>query len=461
MSLFRQLGLLALGGLVAAPAVALQHESAAAWMAQQQAALVRSDRILREAKKRPQLLDRYEYMRAQLSPHDNRAFHVIFNQYLSWYQSYLGDYRQAAASYSIAEPARSDDAPAPTPAHGYHAEPAMQAIARLARGRRAVFFNEAHNVVVTRSLTVPMLATLRAEGYNTFAAETLYASDTGLAARGYATAASGFYTEEPVYAEMVRTALKLGYRVIAYEADDSASGDARERQQARNLYRRAFAGHPHARLVVNAGYAHIVEKGKFLGGHSMAEHFRRLSGIDPLTVEQTMLYAHPDRGDDHPYYRAIIGRLHPKQPLVFVDAAGKPWALRPGYDVSVVFPAYASIDGRPAWLTLGGLRRPYPIPVSVCRQTYPCLIQAHYVNEGGDAVAADRLLLQESPNASVGASAGGVGRFSRNTRVYLPPGMFTPQVALFLRPGRYRLSATGLGGRQLSGRTIRVAATLH
>ena len=63
-----------------------------------------------------------------------------------------------------------------------------------------------------------LLPQLRAEGFDYFAVETLYQTDTALAARGYPTADSGFYTAEPISAEMVRTALKLGFHVVGYEA---------------------------------------------------------------------------------------------------------------------------------------------------------------------------------------------------------------------------------------------------
>src|SRR5690606_3556582 len=128
--------------------------------------------------------------------------------------------------------------------------------AALAKGRQAVFFNENHSYPLTRTLTVQLLEALRNEGFDTFAAETLYDTDIdALQRRGHATADTGFYTEEPIYAEMVRTALRLGYRVVAYEALSDATGDAREAEQARNLQKDVFRKHPGARLVLNAGYA--------------------------------------------------------------------------------------------------------------------------------------------------------------------------------------------------------------
>ena len=267
------------------------------------------------------------------------SFRVIFNQYLSWYQTWVGDYAGARSSFSIMQAAAKDDAPSPLQGTDWHAESATNAIARLAKDRKAVFFNENHSYPLTRTLTVLMLAALREEGFDTFAAETLYQSDMpDLARRGYATSATGFYTEEPVYAEMVREALRLGYRVIAYEALSDAIGDAREAEQARNLAHDVYTEHPDARLIVNAGYAHIQEQGKYLGGMAMAQHFSQITKIDPLTIEQTMMIPHEKIASDHPWYREVMAKLAPKQPMVFVNSSGSAWSLKQAYDLSVFFP---------------------------------------------------------------------------------------------------------------------------
>jgi hypothetical protein len=419
-------------------AAAGQAQTAAQWRAAQFAAADRAERIMHEADRRHGLLAQYLAMMDALQASDpkDRAFDLVFSQYLAWYQSYVGDYPHAQASFSVQESLQPGDRPSPLDA-GYAAVPALEAIPALARNYRAVFLNEAHHIPLTRSLTVQLLAKLRAEGFDYFAAETLYPDDAQLQARGYPTAASGFYTREPVCAEMVRTALKLGFKVVAYEAGDGGSGDARERAQARNLYERVFGRDPAARLVVDAGYAHIVEEGPYLGGASMAEHFRAISGIDPLTVEQTMLIPHPDAAQDHPYYTAAVQRLHPQAPVAFLRD-GRPWALRDGYDVSVLFPPPRLRRGRPDWLALGGLRRPYFVSGEVpCRGDYPCLVEARYAGEGDDAIPADRLLFdpppprpppRDRPRPAGGATAG----------------------ELYLRPGRYELVFSDRDGRRLA-----------
>ncbi|MFC5579934.1 hypothetical protein [Rhodanobacter terrae] len=430
--------------LLLACTLATSHaQSAAQWQARQIEASRQSEQIMQDANKRKSLLAQYQVMRYAYVQNKDPAFHIIFGQYLSWYQTFIGDYPDAATSFSIRQAALPDDRPSPLINPGYTARPALDVIPELAKNYRAVFFNEAHNIPLTRTLTVQLLGKLRAEGFNYFAAETLYQTDTGLQARGYPIKASGFYTEEPICAEMVRVALKLGFKVIAYEALSNATGDAREAEQARNIYRQIFKKDPNARLVLDAGYAHIQESGVYLGGSSMAEHLHKLSGIDPLTVEQTMLFPHQSGDDDHPYYTAVMQKLRPKMPIVFMSKAGKPWSLRQGYDVSVFFPPQEMRHGRPTWLSLGGLRMPYFVSGERCRRSYPCLVEARYANEGDDAIPADLVALDPVPLNAV-----------EDERIRFHQG--APFSDLYLRPGKYRLTYSDLDAHELFQQEITV-----
>ncbi|OOG38146.1 hypothetical protein [Rhodanobacter sp. C05] len=418
-------------------------QSVSQWQARQVEASSKSEQIMQDANKRKSLLGQYQVMRYAYNGNKDPAFHVIFGQYLSWYQTFIGDYPDAATSFSIRQSALRDDRPSPLDNPDYTAQPALDVIPGLARNYRAIFFNEAHNIPLTRTLTVQLLGKLRAEGFNYFAAETLYQTDTGLQARGYPIKDSGFYTEEPICAEMVRTALKLGFKVIAYEALSNATGDAREAEQARNIYKQVFKQDPNARLVVDAGYAHIQESGVYLGGSSMAEHLHKLSGIDPLTVEQTMLYPHQSGDDDHPYYTAVTRELKPNLPIVFMDKTGKPWSLRQGYDVSVFFPPQEMQHGRPTWLSLDGLRVPYFVSGDRCGRSYPCLVEARYADEGDDAIPADLIALDPVPLNAVA-----------DDRIRFHQG--EPASDLYLRPGKYRLTYSDQDGHELFRQEISV-----
>ena len=228
---------------------------------------------------------------------------------------------------------------------------------------------------------------------------------------------------------MVREALRLGYRVVAYEALSNAIGDAREAEQARNLVRDVYTDHPDARLVVNAGYAHIQEQGKYLGGLAMAQHFTRLANIDPLTVEQTMMIPHEKITGDHPWYRDVVSKLAPKQPIVFVDDNKNAWSLKKAYDLSVFFPEETLQRGRPTWLAMGGMRIPFQISGRICDLDYPCLVEARYEGQPDQAIPADRYVIEFK-----GRIAGYGDILRSSTDPY-------PIAELWLRPGKYVILA--------------------
>jgi hypothetical protein len=426
----------------ATPALA---QSAAEWQAQQEAAGAKCDQIMAQATAHKGLLPQFLVMRQAYGSDHSQAFQLIFGQYISWYLSFLGDYSDALQTFSIAQTAQPNDNPSPLTG-GYTARPALDAIPELAKNYRIVMFNEAHNVAMTRSLTVQVLSRLHEQGFNYFAAETLSQTDTGLQSRGYPTNDSGFYTQEPVYAEMVRTALKLGFKVVAYEATtQTSSTDARESEQARHLYEQVFEKDPHARLVVNAGYDHIVKSGAYLDGESMAEHLYKLTHLPMLSVEQTMLYPRPSSHGDHPYYNDVMRSLRPDSPIVFVNAQGKPWSLRTVYDVSVFFPPEKLMRGRPTWLSLGGLRMEHYVTADNCGGHFPCLVEARYSNEGEDAIPADRMELDLEP---LWVSNLRIPIFGSNQAI--------PSGNLYLRPGKYRLSFSDKDGRVLHREEIAV-----
>ena len=412
----------------------------AEWRRQQLAAADKSDEIMHRAMRQPGLLAQYLVMQTNYDGNKERAFRLIFGQYLSWFQTWIGDYDGARKSFSIAQPVQADDGPSPM--GGYRARPADEVILDLTKDRKAVFFNEAHSAPITRTLTVELLARLRAQGFTHFAAETLYTGDKALQKRGYATVKSGFYVSEPIYGEMVRTALRLGFKVIAYDAENAGVGDPREKEGAEALYSQVFKRDPNARLVVNAGFAHVQKSGVYLGGSSMAMFFAKISGIEPLVVEQTMMIQHARTDQDHPYYLAATQAAHPNRPFAFVNDAGQPWTLKPGlYDVSVFFPPPALVDNRPDWVSLDGTRLAYAVGSEACRGQFPCMIEARYENEGEDAVAADRTVLNViDPNTPI------------TERMLVNQG--SAQSRLYLYPGTYRVTATDRFDHTLTSRNV-------
>jgi hypothetical protein len=277
---------------------------------------------------------------------------------------------------------------------GFTAVDALDGIAHAVRGRQVVMINEAHPVPQHRAFTLQLLARLRREGFNWFAAETLFEEDTALVHRGYAVGMTGAYTVEPVYADLVRTAIKLGFHVVAYDSPPGIDLDPRERMQAANLVERVLKKDPHARLVVHAGYGHIskaVPAGSLI---PMAIRFRELSGIDPFTIDQTRMSERSRPELEDAQYRRVAASGALTRPTVFVDAQGNPWSPRKTqFDAFVFSPRSVYEQGRPTWLRLGGLRAPYTLPHDVCGNANACLVRARLENEGADAIPVDQVIV--------------------------------------------------------------------
>jgi hypothetical protein len=180
----------------------------------------------------------------------------------------------------------------------------------------------------------------------------------------------------------------------------------------------------------------------------MAQHLHKLIALPMLSIDQTTMYPHPSSSDDHPYYTAVMQKLQPQDAIVFVNATGKPWSLRSTYDVNVFFPPSSLIRGRPAWLTLGDLRRPYAMSAEDCHAHYPCLIEARYGSEGDDAIPADRLLLDLQP---LGMDESHMALYSSTQDV--------PSGNLYLRPGTYRLKFITKGDKVVHQEDIVVPDT--
>ena len=368
----------------------------------------------------------------------------------------LGLYNEALRDFPLKSHVAADTAI--PKAEQWKAADAADVIAQQAANRRIVLINEAHHDAHTRQLTLALLPRLRALGFDYFAAEALLDKDASLMNRGYPTEAIGSeYLHEPSYGEIVRTAIKLGFKVVSYDVD-SRTTQERETGQAKNLYRKVFARDPGARLFVHAGYAHIDKaKGRLGSTVPMAMQLQQLTGTEPLSIDQTQFREQiPGESDA---YAELVKNFPFKGPFVLVDrTAGKLWSAHPDrYDVNVLLPpaagqravesgytqpsaivhdmirnqpmlAHLVNTQRPEWLTLNDERLPYTISATLCRVTTPCVVDAHYVEEDEDAIAADRYAFMQGDTVS----------------------------KLYLRPGRYRLRAWDIRGRTLSQQVITI-----
>jgi hypothetical protein len=367
----------------------------------------------------------------------------------------LGLYNEAIRDFPLKSRAAADTT-LPTSAQ-WKAADAADVITGLAGGRQLVMINEAHHDAHTRQLTLALLPRLRALGFDYFAAEALANKDDELNKRGYPVKDSGTeYLREPSYGEIVRLALKLGFRVVSYDVDHGTTQE-REIGQAENLYRKVFAKDPDARLFVHAGYAHIDKaRGRLGKTVPMAMQLQRLAGITPLSIDQTQFREQIPNEPDA--YQKLVTTFRPDGPTVLLNRIDhRPWSAHPGqYDLNVILPpsglgavqsgyvqpstivhdmvrnqgmlAHYVNTQRPEWLALHDERFPFPVSTTLCKVATPCVVDAHYANESDDSIAADRYAFLQGDTVS----------------------------KLYLRPGRYRLRAWDIRGKTPSERTITV-----
>ncbi|MBE1160022.1 hypothetical protein [Dyella acidiphila] len=407
----------------------------------------------------PNGLARYNYLTSVLPTlqGDDKS---LAQQLLATVDSELGLYNEAIMAFPFDNriaPPRSQPLPG---TDDWRSVDAADAVAELAAQRHIVMINEAHHDAHTRELTLELLPRLRALGFRYFAVEALGDKDTALMQRGYAIDTSGTeYLLEPLYGEIIRQAIKLGYILIPYDPQD-ATLDRRDSDEAKALYAKVFAQDPDAKLFVHAGYSHIDKAPGNLGGtiQPMAMQLKRLSGHDPLCVDQMQFRDVAVGGLDFGFYSTVAARFKPNGPIVLRNRhTDDVWTSDPRrHDISVILPPASERDldingtmradvlrreiflpntpfdlsQRPDWLTLGHKRLPTAISQDMCNGQAPCVVDAYYANEPDTAVPADRYTFTHT--------------HSRNV--------------LYLFPGRYRLRAWNAAGTTLSQQDIEVPA---
>lgn len=324
------------------------------------------------------------------------------SQIVASVQAMLGDMDGAIAIHDSGQPLRR--LPAPDLSQD-RAEDALTAILREAATRQIVILNEAHHVPMHRAFSMRLARELRKLGFEYLACETFRPGSDPNA--GTIDQASGAYTQDPVFAEFVREARRDGWKLVVYEsgAPDPAASRAegirqREQGQARNLVEQVLARHPKAKLFIHVGYGHAYETPQPLEpGVSllwMAGELKRMTGLDPLTIDQAWTHAHPDTAREVAGYRAALARHEGAEPFVLRKADGSARLLRlsPGtVDLQVIHPPQALVNGRPAWLASWAQRRPFSIPAAWLPAQGRRLIYAMHKDDPVQAIPADIVIV--------------------------------------------------------------------
>jgi hypothetical protein len=272
---------------------------------------------------------------------------------------------------------------------------ARQTILEAAKKTRIVIINEAHHVPQHRAYLTTLLKDLYLSGYTHLGMEALAFEDSSLNQRAYPVFASGYYTREPNFGLLIRNAIGQGYTLFPYEqvyTDSLQKSLGREKAQAVNI-KKIIDKNPGAKFILYCGYDHAVEDSLHNAmGVPMAAWVKRMTGIDPFTVDQTRLTESVKLGSR--YRQLVKGR----RDYIFRDSAGALFhaASAPkAIDCNVYHPDTRLIEGRPHWMITKN-RRLKDLRSKI-RISYPVLVKVYLKSDNIEtAIPLDIIELQNA-----------------------------------------------------------------
>lgn len=270
---------------------------------------------------------------------------------------------------------------------------AVKAIAEEAEKYQVVITNEAHYQPQNRVFSTVLLQALYDKGFRYFAFEDFTPddkiaktkTDNELNSRKYALKSTGYYIAEPQYGNLVREAIRLGFKIVPYEHYASDLTDpierlfGRERGQAKNIAA-IIKENPNAKVVVHCGYGHLNETFNEDGVGQMGGYLKNEFKLDPLTIDQENLLEE----NFNPYSNVFSV----KEPSVFINSQNAFFSNsysnvqgKFNVDISVVFPKTKYINGRPNWLMYPKNRKYFFVKSKDLKIAFPVMILAYHKGE--------------------------------------------------------------------------------
>ncbi len=272
-----------------------------------------------------------------------------------------------------------------------------------------VMLGEEHMDSQTRCLLLPLLRELRSRGFKYFAAETFNSPLDETVRLGYTIRDTGYYTRDPIFAEAVNEAIKLGYILVPYESKDEPvelkeaspirKTNYREMTQAKNLQNLILKKDPRAKVLVWAGRGHVytempdtTKSAEDETWQPMAYLFHKLTGIRPLSLilRELEMYS-PEKESSKYKYAAAKGWL--KHPTVFLKNGQ---AFEECGAAVVFFPRQKIEGGRPDWFQSELNRAAVEIPRDALFQKGNQLAQVFETGRTKEAMPLDCILVKKN-----------------------------------------------------------------
>jgi hypothetical protein len=272
-----------------------------------------------------------------------------FYQEMMIYQSFLGNHK-ASLKYLDKFLKPSDETVEDNYFEGSESHNASTFITQKVENERVVIFNEAHTYGQHRAFLRDILRGLYEKGFRHLALETLNPKDN-LNDRDYPLrTVSGFYSDEPTFGQMLREAKSIGFQLWSYE-NTLPSDDFRELEQAKNL-KKIMDKFPNEKFLIWVGHGHIYESTEQMDFKMMASYLKKLTGINPYTIEQTMFKETSQEETDPAIWKVALKKWQFKKPIVITkkDTIFVLPQMKGIVDMQVFFPRTDYTNDYPNWM---------------------------------------------------------------------------------------------------------------
>lgn len=236
-------------------------------------------------------------------------------------------------------------------------------------------FNESHHFSQHRAFIYSQLEILKSLGYNQLALETLNEKDSSLCERNYPIKKTGYYTNDPVYGNVIRKALEIGFILIPYDSRDRD----REKGQADNIFKQYDP--EKGKLIIYGGYGHIAETGDL---KMMGQYLKNMLNEDVLSISQFTHYRFEPVFPSDSIYDFFLQKDSTNYFDYFFYAKPKPSVLNIPYWYN-----WMNFKTKP-------LNEIYNKPIN-----YPTLIQIHNLNEPNGIPVYQYLIKEEEENVLI------------------------------------------------------------
>jgi hypothetical protein len=258
----------------------------------------------------------------------------------------------------------------------YNIVQAKQYVIEQSKKSQIVIINEYHHNASHRIFTESLLVGLYKNGYRILFLEALSNGqymDSLLNERKYPIQKSGFFTRNPQFGNLIRTALDIGFKVLPYETTQPQGGEIREIDQANNIHS-IIKANPNEKYLIHCGLGHALEGNlSFFGGLSLAGRLNKLTGIDPLTIDQ-VYYTEKSKNE---FQNPLRKALDIKEPSILLNN-NVPFSYKnkeSWMDIVVFHPNTSYTHKRPNWL-LKDNHQFVKINLSNFKNDFPIMVMA-------------------------------------------------------------------------------------